>query len=139
MDQETARIEHLKLIQAVITRLARNSFAIKSTTAAASAALIAFLATTGTPLASIGGAAILPLWLLDASYLAQERRFRRLYDHIRSGCPPAFGTSQYFTMDASIAKELPDNIFKVAASRSISWLYLPLLILIGLSGIITAW
>ena len=138
MDPETARIEHLKLIQAVITRLARNSFAIKSTTAAASAALIAFLATTGSPLASIGGAAILPLWLLDASYLRQERRFRRLYDHIRSGCPPAFGNSQYFTMDASIAKGRPDNVFKVAASSSISWLYLPLLILVGLSGLITA-
>ena len=138
MDPETARIEHLKLIQAVITRLARNSFAIKSTTAAASAALIAFLATTGSPLASIGGAAILPLWLLDASYLRQERRFRRLYDHIRSGCAPAFGTSQYFTMDASIAKARPDNVFKVAASSSISWLYLPLLILVGLSGLITA-
>ena len=29
MDPQTARIEHLTLIQAVITRLARNSFAIK--------------------------------------------------------------------------------------------------------------
>ena len=57
MDPQTARIEHLKLIQAVIARLARNSFAIKSLAVAASAALIAFTASTETPLASVGGAA----------------------------------------------------------------------------------
>ena len=40
MDPQTARIEHLKLIQAVISRLARNSFAIKSLAVAASAGII---------------------------------------------------------------------------------------------------
>ena len=138
MDPETARIEHLKLIQAVITRLARNSFAIKSTTAAASAALIAFMATTGSPIASVGGAAILPLWLLDASYLKRERSFRLLYDQIRSGPPPGFGTCQYFTMDVTAANEQPEGMLRVAASMSLSLLYLPLFILVGLSGLITA-
>ena len=60
MDRETARIENLKLIQAVIARLARNSFAIESATVDASAALIALVAITGSPLDSAGGAAIIP-------------------------------------------------------------------------------
>ena len=72
---EAARIEHLKLIQAVIARLGRNSFAIKSTAAAVSAVLVAFTASVGSPLAALGGFAILSLWLLDGYFLWQERAF----------------------------------------------------------------
>ncbi len=136
MDPQTARIEHLKLIQAVITRLARNSFAVKSLAVAASAALIAFTSATGTPLASVGGAAILPLWWLDASYLRNERLFRGLYDYIREGPPAEFGACHYFSMDVSVAEQRNEGMLKVVISRSILLVYLPLLVLIGLASLI---
>ena len=134
MDPETARIEHLKLIQGIITRLARSSFAIKSTAAAASAALIAFVASTDAPLASLGGVAVLSLWILDAHFLRQERRFRRVYDFVRNGEPAGFGTGHYFTMDVPVAPDRSDGLLGVAASASLSLTYAPLLALIGLSA-----
>ena len=85
LGSEAGRIEHLKLIQAVVDRLGRNSFTIKSTAAAASAALVAVTASVSSPLTAFGGLAILSLWLLDARFLRQERSFRRLYNSCKEG------------------------------------------------------
>ena len=135
MDSEAARIEHLKLIQTVIARLGRNSFAIKSTAAAVSAALVAFTASVGSPFAALGGFAVLSLWLLDAYFLWQERGFRRLYDSIRTESSAEPGTGDYFTMDVSTAATRPsDNLLRVAVSLSLSFFYVPLLILVGVSA-----
>ena len=136
MDPETARVEHLKLIQAVITRLARSSFAVKSATVAASAARIAFSAATDSPLVSVAGTAILPLWLLDASYLRRERSFRRFYDHVRIGPPSDLGDPDYFTMDVGVPEGREAGLPRVAVSRTLAVVYLPLLVLIGLSAFI---
>ena len=108
----------------------------KSLAVAASAALIAFTSATGTPSASVGGAAILPLWWLDASYLRRERLFRGLYDYIREGPPAEFGACHYFSMDVSVAEQRKEGMLKVVVSRSILLVYLPLLVLIGLSSLI---
>lgn len=138
MDPEAARIEHLKLVQAVIARLARSSFAVKSGATAASAALVAFVASADTPLASMGGVAILSLWMLDATFLRQERNFRRLYNLVRMGQPCVYGAPRYFTMDVSIAVGRPERLLNVAVSSSLSLMYVPLLALVGLSGLVTA-
>ena len=138
MDTETARVEHLKLIQAVVSRLARSSFAVKSAATAASVALVAFVASTDAPLAAIGGVGVVPLWLLDADFLRQERGFRRLYNLIRKGQPAGYGADRYFTMDASVAVDRPDCLLRVAASRSLSLIYAPLIALVGASGLITS-
>ena len=100
MEQETARVEHLKLIQAIIGRMARNSFAIKSFAVAVSTALIAFTATTGEWSAITGYIVVLPLWALDGYFLMHERRFRRLYDETRLGEPSIPGSETYFTMNS---------------------------------------
>ena len=138
MDPETARVEHLKLIQAVITRLARSSFAIKSTATAACAALVAFVASTDAPFVSAGGVAVLSLWLLDANFLRQERSFRRLYDSVRYGEPSARGTDRYFTMDVPVAVARRAHLLRVAVSPSLSLIYAPLVAVIGLSGLIAS-
>ena len=134
MDIEAARIEHLKLIQAIVTRMGRNSFAIKSTAAAVSAALVAFTASVGSPLAALGGFAVSSLWLLDARFLRQERAFRRLFDSIRTGAPTEPGSDNYFTMDVSTSAGRSDSLLRVAVSLSLSLFYIPLLILIGVSA-----
>ena len=134
MDPETARIEHLKLIQAVVARMGRNSFAIKSAAAAVSAALAALSTSLGSPFACLGGFAVLALWLLDARFLQQERGFRNLYDSARKGSPKEPGSDDYFTMDVSSTAGLSGRLLEVAVSFSLLLFYIPLLILIGVSA-----
>ena len=134
IDSETARIEHLKLIQAVVDRLARNSFAIKSTAAAASAALVAVAASINSPFAALGGYAVLSLWLLDARFLRQERDFRRLYDSVRRGTPARPGSDDYFTMELAPDARRSDGLLKVVVSLSLFLFYATLMILIGVSA-----
>ena len=134
MDAEEARVEHLKLIQAVVNRLGRNSFAIKSAAAAASAVLVAFTASANSPLAAVGGFAILSLWLLDARFLRQERGFRRLYDSVRKGAPAEPSSDDYFTMELAPDARQSDGLLGVAVNLSLSLFYVPLLMLIGVSA-----
>ena len=135
LGSEAGRIEHLKLIQAVVDRLGRNSFTIKSTAAAASAALVAVTASVSSPLTAFGGLAILSLWLLDARFLRQERSFRRLYNSVRKGPPAKSGSGGYFTMDVSSEAGRSDGLLRVTVSGSLSLFYVPLLGLIG----VVAW
>lgn len=79
-------IEHLKMIQNVIDRLARNSFWLRGWNATLAVGWLAFVTRVGAedalawywPLAPL-----LMLFFLDGYYLWQERLFRRLYDHTR--------------------------------------------------------
>ena len=136
MDPQTARIEHLKLVQGIVNRLGRNSFAIKSAAATAVAVLVAFTASTDSPLAALAGLAVLPLWVLDARFLKQERDFRRVYDNIRRGPPSEFGADYYFAMDVSTEVERGESMWRVAASLSLSLFYAPLLMLIAVSAVV---
>jgi hypothetical protein len=78
-----SRLEHLKLIQAIIARMAQNSFLLKGWSATLAAGLIA----TGVGRSSRAYAllALYPaivLWGLDAYYLRQERLFRALHEAV---------------------------------------------------------
>ncbi len=78
--------KHLELIQGVVNRLAGNSFAIKGWTAALVAAIfgLAVASSNRNPsLFNIAFIPVLPLWILDAYFLWQERLYRVLYGHIR--------------------------------------------------------
>ena len=134
MSPEMARIEHLKLIQAVVNRFGRNSFAIKS---AAAAALVVLTASTRYPVVALAGIAILPLWMLDARFLEEERGFRRLYDPVRGGPPTEYGSDSYFNMQVLSMAKGSDSLIRVAVSASLFLFYLPLLALIGASALIT--
>ena len=84
MDVE--RLKHLEMVQAVITRMAQNSFQLKGWGVVLISGLLA-----------LGGkemersmiyVAYVPLVLfaiLDAAYLALEKNFRALYDLVRKG------------------------------------------------------
>ena len=79
-----SKLKHLEMIQDVISRMGQNSFQARGFSAAIVAGLMGLAAAQG--VASIGKIALLPtivLWALDGFYLSQERRFRRLYDHVR--------------------------------------------------------
>ena len=77
------RRKHLELIQAVITRLAGNSFAIKAWAVSLITVLAALAAKDGDlRLAVPRLVPALCFWALDAYYLRQERLFRKLYEKI---------------------------------------------------------
>ncbi|MCY3934947.1 MAG: hypothetical protein OXG09_02995 [Chloroflexi bacterium] len=79
-------VEHLKMIQNVIDRLARNSFWLRGWNATLAVGWLAFVTRVGAteaPLAYLIPVPFALLFLLDGYYLWQERLFRRLYDHTR--------------------------------------------------------
>ena len=75
------RRKHLDMIQAVVTRLAGNSFLIRGWSVTLLAALFALAAQGANPrFAVLAYFPCLTFWCLDTYYLYQERRFRALYE-----------------------------------------------------------
>ena len=88
MDIE-ARIAHLQMIQAVITRMAGNSFLVKGWSVTLVAALFALAAANTDELfVYLAYFPAFMFWTLDSHFLRQERLFRELYDHVRVGDRP---------------------------------------------------
>lgn len=84
---------HLEMIQAVIARLGGNGFLIKGW-ALTLAGVFVGLAVNGKDcsFALVGAVSALLFWGLDAYFLRAERRFRGLYERVRSsdpGLPPS--------------------------------------------------
>jgi hypothetical protein len=91
-------VEHLKMIQAVINRLAQNSSQAKNWSVAAVTAILAFNSRSAQAITC--AVALFPalcFWILDAYYLRQERLFRALYRSAAVGKVPAntMDTSPY--------------------------------------------
>src|SRR6266511_2455864 len=83
-----AQVKHLEFIQAVIGRLANNSFLMKGWALTVAGLIFGFTSKRGSW--RIAAAAFLPVaafWGLDAYFLRQERLFRRLYDAVRRSDP----------------------------------------------------
>jgi hypothetical protein len=131
-DAEPAPKEHLEMIQAVITRMGSNSFAVKTWSVGLVAALLAFAADRGaTPWRIL--VALVPVvtfWYLDAYYLRQERLFRRLYDAVRLGEASARENGAFSMNTMPYATE-PDNKLSVAFwSTTVRTLYLALFVIV---------
>lgn len=80
-----SKLKHLEMIQAVINRMAGNSFLLKGWSVTLVSALLALAAANSDR--RFVFVAVLPLlmfWLLDAYFLRQERLFRKLYDKVRT-------------------------------------------------------
>lgn len=78
--------KHLELIQAVITRMAQNSFLIRGWSVTLVSALFALAAKDADQrFVLVSYFPCVLFWCLDAYYLSQERRFRSLYDSARKG------------------------------------------------------
>ena len=77
-------IEHLKLIQGVINRMARNSFLLKGWNVVLVSALFALAASnTDIFIVCLAYFPAFAFWVLDGYFLRQERLFRALYDYVR--------------------------------------------------------
>lgn len=78
--------KYLEMIQAVIARLASNSFLLKGWSVTLASALLGYASSQQSSLlASLTLLPALVFWSLDAYYLAQERLHRELFERAREG------------------------------------------------------
>lgn len=122
------KLKHLEMIQAVISRMAGNSFLLKGWSVTLAAAVIALAANKESHalLTLIALLPVLMFWLLDGYYLHQERLFRKLYDHVRLQDDDAVD----FSMDTSSFLDDVDTVSQVRMSDTLKYFYLPIIGLI---------
>lgn len=93
-------VEHLKIIQGVINRMAQVSFILKGWNVTLVVVILGFAANNADVRLSLF--ALLPafvFWGLDAYYLRQEKLFRELYKRVISSGGEEI---QEFSMDTSV-------------------------------------
>jgi hypothetical protein len=84
--------KHLEMIQAIITRMAGNSFLIRGWSVTLVSALFALSAKDADrAFVVVGYFPCVLFWVLDAYYLSQERKFRSLYESLRAKVTTDFG------------------------------------------------
>lgn len=123
-------VKHIELLQAVITRLAQNSFSYKGWSITLVAAILALAAKESRPQYLL--VALIPalaFWGLDAYYLRQERLYRKLYDGVRKA-PPADTETNLFSMDTSPFNDQVASWWRTCWSKTIGWLYCPIVLVI---------
>lgn len=123
------RRKHLEFIQAVVTRLAGNSFAIKGW----AVALITVLGGLAAKDADVRLAALLLFpalcfWGLDAYYLREERLYRKLYDKVSRGDTSV----PDYSLNATLCKSEVAGIVKVAFSPTVRWLHIPIVVFVAI-------
>jgi hypothetical protein len=126
------QIKHLEFIQAVVARLARNSFTYKGWAITLVAAVFALTTKTeNSRFLLVAGVPAIFFWGLDAYYLRQERLFRHLYDAIRQ-MPLDKWNGSPFVMDTSPYADKVSSWFRICWSGTIAWLYGPMVLLVGI-------
>jgi hypothetical protein len=125
-DPDGAWLKHLEFIQAVITRLANDSFLMKGWALTVAGAFYGF-AVKGTSwkLAAIGLMPVLIFWGLDGYFLRQERLFRGLYDQVRQHNPRI----EPFCMNAAAHAQVVASWGRTLVSRTLAPFYGPVFLI----------
>ncbi len=110
------KVAHLEMIQAVIARMAGNSFFIKGWSVTLVAALFALAAANTNELfVYLAYFPAFMFWALDAYFLRQERLFRKLYDSVRG----AENDRVDFSMNTKPFEKSVDGTWSVAWSYTL--------------------
>jgi len=132
MDRMEAKLKHLEMLQAIISRMAHNSFLLKGWAVTLVAALFALAAKDANPW--FIWLALYPVsvfWALDAWFLRQERLFRCLYDKVREKAPNQIN----FDMNPARHQCTSDHLASVMWSVTLRTFYLGLLVGIVVVGL----
>lgn len=119
------KIKHLEMIEAIIERMAKNSFQLKAWTMTLVALVGAFSAKEADRrFMLVAVVPVVAFWILDAYYLMQERRFKFLYQDVVSKDENQID----FSMDTSgamITRGIKKRrfYFKCMFSVSVIWFY----------------
>ena len=111
------KLAHLEMVQAVITRMATNSFHVKGWSVTLVTALFA-LAAVDDINESFVYLAYFPavmFWMLDAYFLRQERLLRKLYDDVRGRDDSKID----FSMNTASFEKDVDGVWRVAWSLTL--------------------
>jgi hypothetical protein len=109
--------KHLEFVQAIVARLANNSFLMKGWALTVAAALFGYAAAHLSW--EVGALGFLPpaaFWFLDSYYLRQERMFRFLYRDV------AAGQVRDFSLDVSPYRAEVSR-WKTFKSETLRWFY----------------
>lgn len=109
-----AYFQELGQIQQIIEREANNSFKIKGWTITLVVVVILFRAEDHQILLRF--IPLISFWYLDSYYLKQERKFRRLYDWVRSN--RINNNKYFFDMNPSRFSKDTDSIFNIMKSKA---------------------
>ena len=82
MNNENKRC-HLEMLQEIISRMGKNSFALKGWSVGIMIAIYAFAGQSSNKAVIITLIPLIVFWILDTYYLSLERKFRILYDEVR--------------------------------------------------------
>lgn len=124
--------KHMDYVQAIITRLATNSFLLKGWSLTLVSALVGFgIGRQQWELVVAGLIPTVAFWMLDTYYLYQERVFRKMYDAVAAQQVTAFRIKPGdFTPHVSV----PDTAFSI----TLRLFYLPLLAITVVVSVILA-
>lgn len=125
--------KHLEFVQAVIARMAGNSFLLKGWTVTLSSALFALAAKDANPLFAV--IALVPavaFWCLDAYYHRLERLYRRHFDELRSATDEQLLSIGAYSMDVSTYSAKVDSWGRTMLARSVVGLHGTLVVTITL-------
>jgi hypothetical protein len=133
MNSNEKRLKHLELIQGVITRMGSNLFTLRGWMITLVVGLsVAFLEVGRNELQIILVLVVLIFWVHDAYFLSLERGYRCLYNKVRKLDEEAID----FSMDVSEFDVLKTtSIWYCMLSKTLSFFYIPTLILIALISI----
>ena len=131
------KIQHLQMIEDVITRMASNSFSLKGWAVTLVAAIFALTwANVSRGFLLIALIPIFAFWALDAYYLNLERKNRKLYDKVRKLDEAEID----FSMNASLP-ELQDQTTRYWScfwSKTEVRFYLPLIFVVLIPPLVAA-
>ena len=138
------KVEHLQLIQGVITRMASNSFALKGWAVTLAAGILALASKDSDKMYFL--VAYIPcfmFWALDSYYLRQERLYRALYDKVRKNSGEIDYSLNAYAMldDTTLSDEAKEKFGKANCFSSISEMlfYVPLLAVSTIIILLTNW
>lgn len=125
-------IDHLKMIQAVISRMSQTSFIIKGWSITVVAGILTYSIVSNRGLGLFALFPCLMFWCLDSYYLRQERLFRRLYEAVRSHSIDI----PEFSMNTEPCRGSTPDWFQTLFSRTESAFYISMLAFILIVGLL---
>lgn len=125
------KIRYLEMLQSIVTRMAANSFNLKSWTVTLVAGILALSSNkANTGYLFITFIPIIGFWFLDTYYLQLERRYRALFDFIRIN---ELAEINFNLNPKDIQNESDKSLqyFSCFFSKSECLFYLPLGVIVG--------
>ncbi len=117
-------VKHLEFVQAVITRMANNSFLLKGWTVTLSTALFALAVNQSKSIfATLALLPALSFWGLDAFYLRRERLYRKLYEDLCNTADHSHKSIERFSLSTARYNTVTPGWFRTLWTPSVILLH----------------